>query len=44
MSEGIADLIAGIITSIVLFTTFPKVINKREKEIMALQKMEEKKY
>lgn len=29
LSEGIADLVAGIITSIVIFTTFPKVINKR---------------
>lgn len=29
LSEGIADLVAGIITSIVIFITFPKVINKR---------------
>lgn len=30
MSEGIADIIAGIITSVVIFSTFPKVIKKRE--------------
>lgn len=33
MSEGIADFIAGIITSIVIFTSFPKVFKKREKEV-----------
>lgn len=33
MSEGIADLVAGIITSIVIFTTFPRVFKKREKEV-----------
>ncbi len=30
LSEGIADFIAGIITSIVIFVTFPKVFKKRE--------------
>lgn len=34
MSEGIADLTAGIITSIVIFTTFPKVIKKRSEEVL----------
>lgn len=29
MSEGIADLVAGVITGIVIFTTFPRVIRKR---------------
>lgn len=32
-SEGIADFIAGIITSIVIFTTFPKIFKKREEEV-----------
>ena len=35
MSEGIADLVAGVITSIVIFTTFPKVFAKRESEVKA---------
>ena len=35
MSEGIADLVAGVITSIVIFTTFPKVFAKRETEVKA---------
>ncbi len=30
LSEGIADFIAGIITSAVIFITFPKVFKKRE--------------
>ena len=33
MAEGIADLIAGTITSIVIFTTFPRVIRKRAAEV-----------
>lgn len=33
MSEGIADFVAGIITSIVIFTTFPRVFKKREEEV-----------
>lgn len=33
MSEGIADFVAGIITSIVIFTTFPRVFKKREAEV-----------
>lgn len=33
LSEGIADLLAGTITTIVIFTTFPKVISKRAKEV-----------
>ena len=35
MSEGIADLVAGVITSIVIFTTFPKVFAKCEAEVKA---------
>ena len=33
MSEGIADLVAGIITSVVIFTSFPRIFKKREKEV-----------
>ena len=33
LSEGIADLIAGIITTTVIFVTFPKVFKKREEEV-----------
>ena len=33
MSEGIADLVAGIITSVVLFISFPKVIARRCREV-----------
>ena len=36
LSEGIADFAAGIITSIVIFVTFPKVFRKRE-EILKRQ-------
>lgn len=35
LSEGIADLIAGVITAAVLFSTFPKVFKKREQEVRA---------
>lgn len=33
MSEGIADFAAGIITSIVIFTSFPRIFKKREEEV-----------
>ena len=33
MSEGIADLVAGVITGTVIFITFPKVLKRREDEI-----------
>lgn len=33
MSEGIADFIAGIITAIVIFTSFPKIFRKRALEV-----------
>lgn len=39
MSEGIADLIAGVITGVVIFITFPKVINKRAEEVKKLVKV-----
>ena len=35
MSEGIADLTAGIITTVVIFSTFPKVFKKREEEVLS---------
>ena len=35
LSEGIADLVAGIITSIVIFTSFPKVFHQRALEVAA---------
>lgn len=33
LSEGIADLVAGIITTIIIFTTFPRIFREREKEV-----------
>ncbi len=33
MSEGIADLAAGLITATVIFITFPKVFKAREREV-----------
>lgn len=33
MSEGIGDLSAGIITTVVIFTTFPRVFVRREAEV-----------
>ncbi len=35
LSEGIADLLAGAITAVVIFTTFPKVFKKREEALKA---------
>ena len=37
LSEGIADLVAGVITSIVIFTTFPRIFKKREKIVQQNQ-------
>ena len=33
LSEGIADLVAGIVTAIVIFTSFPKIFRRREEEV-----------
>ena len=33
LSEGIADLVAGIITAVVIFTSFPKIFRRREAEV-----------
>lgn len=35
MSEGIADLVAGAITSVVIFVTFPRVFKRREAQVKA---------
>ena len=37
LSEGIADLAAGLITSAVIFTTFPKIFRAREAEIRRMR-------
>lgn len=37
LSEGIADLVAGIITTIVIFITFPRIIKRREQEVLELK-------
>lgn len=36
LSEGIADLVAGIITAVVIFTTFPKIFRQREAYVRIL--------
>ncbi len=33
LSEGVADLVAGIITSIVIFTSFPRIFRRRAEEM-----------
>lgn len=33
LSEGIADLVAGIITSTVIFTTFPRIFRRRAEKV-----------
>ena len=38
LSEGIADLVAGIITAIVIFTTFPRIFRKREAYVLSQKK------
>lgn len=36
LSEGIADLVAGIITTIVIFTSFPRIFRKRAEEVASV--------
>ncbi len=36
MSEGIADLVAGIITTVVIFTTFLRIFKKRQQEVQQI--------
>lgn len=33
LSEGIADLVAGIITTVVIFITFPRIFREREEKV-----------
>ena len=40
LSEGIADLVAGIITAVVIFTTFPKIFRQREAYVRSLSSSE----
>lgn len=35
LSEGIADLAAGLITATVIFVTFPRIFHRREEEVRA---------
>ena len=35
LSEGIADLVAGVITTIVIFTSFPRIFKRRAEEVKA---------
>ena len=35
LSEGIADLVAGVITTVVIFTTFPRIFRARAAEVQA---------
>ena len=37
LSEGIADLVAGLITSAVIFTRFPKIFRAREAEVQRMR-------
>ena len=39
LSEGIADLVAGVITSFVIFTSFPRIFKRREEEVKAQNNM-----
>ena len=41
LSEGIADLVAGIITAVVIFTTFPKIFRQREAYVRSLTSSEQ---
>ena len=41
LSEGIADLVAGIITAVVIFTTFPKIFRQREAYVRSLSSSEQ---
>ncbi len=39
-SEGIADLVAGLLTATVIFTSFPRIFRKREEEVKAMKSSE----
>ena len=40
LSEGVADLVAGIITAIVIFTSFPRIFRRRAAEVQAQRERE----
>lgn len=40
LSEGIADLVAGIITSVVIFTSFPRIFQRRAELVRAKERLE----
>ncbi len=40
LSEGIADLVAGIITSVVIFTSFPRIFQRRAELVRAKERQE----
>ena len=40
MSEGITDFVAGIITAIVIFTSFPRIFKAREEKVKAMKQTE----
>lgn len=40
MSEGITDFVAGIITTIVIFTSFPRIFKAREEKVKAMKQAE----
>lgn len=40
LSEGIADLVAGIITSAVIFTSFPRIFQRRAELVRAKERQE----
>lgn len=40
LSEGIADFVAGVITTVVIFTTFPRIFKRREEEVARMHQAE----
>ena len=42
LSEGIADLVAGIITAVVIFTSFPRIFRRRAQEVQTWQESRRK--
>lgn len=40
LSEGIADFVAGIITTVVIFITFPRIFKQREEEVARMHQAE----
>ena len=40
LSEGIADLAAGIITAVVIFSSFPRIFREREAQVQAEKRAE----